>query len=66
MLIMHGDKDTAVIYNQSELLATALRKAGVPHRLHKVVNGGHGFGGADESREALFERVLTFFDEELK
>ncbi len=66
MLIMHGDKDTAVIYNQSELLAAALEKAGVPHRLHMVVNGGHGFRGADESREALFERVLTFFNEELK
>ena len=66
MLIMHGDKDAAVIFNQSELLAAALEKAGVPHRLHKVVNGGHGFGGADESREALFERVLSFFNEELK
>lgn len=66
MLIMHGDKDAAVIYNQSELLATALQKAGVPHQLHKVVNGGHGFGGADENREALFQRVLNFFNRELK
>ena len=66
MLLMHGDKDAAVIYNQSELLAAALQKAGAPSHLHKVVNGSHGFGGTDESREALFERVLNFFNEELK
>jgi acetyl esterase/lipase len=66
MLIMHGDQDGMVIYNQSEILLEALQKAGVPSSLHKVVNGDHGFRGADESPEELFARVLAFFDKELK
>jgi acetyl esterase/lipase len=66
MLLMHGDKDGLVIYNQSELLYAALQKAGVSSHLYKVVNGDHGFRGADESAEELFGRALAFFDKELK
>ena len=66
MLLMHGDNDQSVIYNQSELLYAALQKAGVESELYKVKNGGHGFRGAEESTEALFARALAFFDKELK
>lgn len=66
MLLMHGDKDGLVIYNQSELLYAALQKAGVESELYKVVNGGHGFRGADESPEALSARAIAFFDKVLK
>lgn len=66
MLLMHGDKDGLVIYNQSELLYTALQEAGVSSHLHKVVNGDHGFRGADESAAELFARVLAFFNKELR
>mgnify|MGYP002629798791 CR=1 FL=1 len=66
MLLMHGDKDELVIYNQSELLYTALQKAGVESELYKVVNGDHGFRGADESPEALSARAIAFFDKTLK
>jgi acetyl esterase/lipase len=38
-LIMHGDNDMAVCYNQSELLHDALQKASVPSTLYKVVGG---------------------------
>jgi dipeptidyl aminopeptidase/acylaminoacyl peptidase len=66
MLLMHGDNDQLVIFNQSELLYAALQKAGVKSHLHKVSKGGHGFGGTDESPEALFARALAFFDKQLK
>ena len=66
MLIMHGDDDQLVIYNQSELLFRALQKAGVDSHLHRVKGGGHGFGGAEESPQQLFARVLEFFNKELK
>jgi hypothetical protein len=31
-----------------------------------VVGGGHGFGGAKDSREELIEKSLRFFDSKLK
>jgi acetyl esterase/lipase len=66
MLLMHGDNDQSVIYNQSELLYRALQKAGVKSQLYKVKNGGHGFRNADESPEALSARAIAFFDKQLK
>lgn len=65
-LNMHGGADQAVPYNQSELLHAALEKANVPSTLYKVKKGGHGFKGATESAEALFNRAADFFDRELK
>ena len=66
MLHMHGDKDMAVPYNQSELLHAALQKAGVESTLYKVEGGGHGFRGATkDSRESLFDMVAAFFDDHL-
>lgn len=41
-LICHGDADPLVPHHQSELLETALRKAGVPVIFHTVEGGGHG------------------------
>lgn len=41
-LIVHGDSDPLVPHHQSELLAEALRKAGVPVILYTVAGGGHG------------------------
>lgn len=66
VLIMHGEVDRAVPYNQSELLYTALQEAGVESTLYKVEKGGHGFRGAVDSPEKLFRIVADFFDRELK
>lgn len=44
-LIMHGNQDNLVPYQQSELLRDALQKTGVPVTLTIVTNVGHGFGG---------------------
>lgn len=41
-LIVHGDSDPLVPHHQSELLETALRKAGVPVSFHTVKGAGHG------------------------
>jgi len=60
-LIVHGDQDPLVPYNQSELLHAALDQAGVPTELHKVVRGGHGRGGEFGSPE-LQQRVANFFE----
>ncbi len=60
-LIMHGDKDPIVPFNQSELLYEALKKAGVDVTFHTVKGGGHGFGGPEIQR-----MVDEFFDKHLK
>lgn len=60
-LIMHGNKDDIVPYQQSELLRDALQKAGVPVTFKIVEGAGHGFGGLDIDRQ-----VAAFFDQQLK
>ncbi|WP_127586031.1 alpha/beta hydrolase [Paenibacillus koleovorans] len=42
-LLLHGDVDTDVPYEQSVMMADALEQAGVPHKLITISNGGHGF-----------------------
>ena len=67
MLLMHGEKDLAVPYNQSELLFAALQKAGVESRLYKVVGGDHGFRDATrDTPESLFQMAAEFLDRHLK
>lgn len=60
-LIVHGDKDTTVPLDQSELLTAALKKAGVNVTLHVAEGQGHGLGGAELTRV-----VEEFFDRQLK
>jgi len=45
-LIMHGDRDRLVPFNQSELLYEALKRAGVKVEFVPVKGAGHGFSGA--------------------
>lgn len=49
-LLLHGDADAVVPYQQSEIMEAALRKAGVMVKLIRVPGGGHGssFPGAKE------------------
>lgn len=42
-LIIHGDRDKLVPYQQSVLLKDALEKTGVPVTFYKVEGGGHGW-----------------------
>jgi len=59
-LIMHGDKDRLVPLNQSELLAEALKRAGVQVTFRVVHGAGHGFGAPEH-----FSLVRNFFIEHL-
>jgi acetyl esterase/lipase len=66
-LIVHGDKDQTVPYNQSELLYTALQENGAVADLYCVKNGGHGFSRATEdTMEELVDMAGDFFEKHLK
>ena len=64
MLIMHGEVDQLVPFNQSELLHSALQKSNVKSTLYKVKGGDHGFRGAADSQRKLFKMVADFFDKQ--
>ena len=67
MLIMHGEKDQSVPYNQSELLYAAMQKVGLDVTLYKVVNADHGFRNAtQDSAASLFEMSAQFLEKHLK
>jgi acetyl esterase/lipase len=64
-LLLHGDQDTDVPYQQSVLMAEALKRHHVEHQLITVADGGHGFDGAngglkDPANAERFETVLDF------
>src|SRR5689334_497887 len=64
-LLLHGDHDTDVPYEQSVLMAGALQQHQIEHELITVANGGHGFDGAngglqDPANAARFAQVVAF------
>jgi dipeptidyl aminopeptidase/acylaminoacyl peptidase len=63
-LIMHGDKDPLVPLSQSEELADALKKAGVPVTLVTLKGAGHG--GKEFGTEEVSKQIGDFFDRYLK
>ncbi len=63
-LILHGDKDQTVPYNQSELLEAALKKAKVAVEFETVKGAGHG--GPAFQAAAKQKQVEEFFAEHLK
>ena len=65
-LIQHGDADLLVSFRQSEVLHTALKKAGVDSTLRIVKGGDHGFKQGEPSREKLVEEAFAFFEKHLK
>jgi len=62
-LIVHGDNDGSVPFNQSELLYEALKKAGVNVHLHVMKGADHGPPFAQPD---VIEMVANFFDHYLK
>ncbi len=67
MLIIHGEKDLSVPYNQSELLYAAMQKEGLDVTLYKVVNADHGFRNAtQDSAASLVEMSVQFLERHLK
>jgi acetyl esterase/lipase len=63
-LIVHGTKDDTVPYGQSEVLAKALKDAGVEATLLPIEGAGHG-GEGFNAREVR-EKMEKFFDLHLK
>jgi acetyl esterase/lipase len=64
-LILHGTADKLVPVAQSEMLATALKKAGVEHELIVIEGAPHTFHLQPKERD-LRPVVLAFFDKHLK
>lgn len=58
-LLMHGDRDPVVPFEQSEIMERAFRGAGVAARLLRVPGGGHGggFSGAVNPPDYMGEMV---------
>ena len=67
-LLLHGDKDTDVPFEQSVLMARELARHGVPHELITMAGRGHGFdsGMSDPHVAATFDRVLAFLNTHLR
>ena len=62
-LLLHGDIDTDVPYEQSKIMADELARVGVEHELITISGGGHGFDGAGTKDPVVanaFERAMTF------
>jgi acetyl esterase/lipase len=69
-LLLHGDKDTDVPYEQSVLMAKALERHQVEHQLVTLANRGHGFDGGRKAAEdpviaETFDRVVAFLKKHL-
>jgi len=67
-LLMHGDKDMSVAYNQAVVMFAAFQKAGVTSDFLTVPGGGHGarFRGAEEPVPDYVGRAVGWMDEHLK
>lgn len=67
-LLLHGDRDTDVPFEQSELMAHGLEKHRVKHRLIRIRGGEHGFDAnlQDPQTAKAFEDVLAFLSKHLR
>jgi acetyl esterase/lipase len=57
--VPHGDQDPLVPHHQSELLAAALKQAGVPVMFYMVKGAGHGFHDATADK-LMFEHFAKY------
>lgn len=60
-LLIHGDRDTDVPYEQSVLMDRELARHGVEHELITVEGGGHGLGNIDAATvDKTYDRAVDF------
>lgn len=67
-MLLHGDQDEDVPYQQSVMMAKELERQGVENQLLTLPGGGHGFD-EDMDKAAVqeaFGKALAFFDKHLK
>ncbi len=67
-LLLHGDRDTDVPYQQSVLMDKGLSRHQVRHELITMHGRGHGFDDEMDNRmiKDVFNKVLAFLDKHIK
>ena len=68
-ILLHGEKDTDVPFEQSVLMAEALKRHGVDYEFITNPDWGHGFdssGMEDPAVKEAFDRVLTFLEKHIR
>lgn len=64
LLMLHGQQDYQVPFEQSDTMDTALKRAGKPHRFVVVPDADHQFSGVKD-RATLLKEIETFLGEHL-
>lgn len=65
-LLIHGDKDTDVPYEQSQLMAAEFKRHKVDHQLLTIAGAEHGLAGADqEAVSAAYRTAASFLHKHL-
>ena len=65
-LLIHGDKDTDVPFEQSTLMAAELEKHKVEHRLLGIQGGEHGLAGVDpQTISGTYAAAAAFLEKHL-
>jgi dipeptidyl aminopeptidase/acylaminoacyl peptidase len=64
VLMLHGNMDAQVPFEQSTDMDDALKRAGKPHRLVEFPDGDHQFG-AEKDRAKLLHEIESFLGEHL-
>ncbi len=66
-LLIHGQTDTDVPYEESELMAAEFKRQGVPYRLIGLAGAEHGLQGGDPKEiDAAYEAAFAFLREHLE
>lgn len=66
-VLIHGDRDTDVPYEQSAMMAAEFRKHEVEHRLLRIAGGEHGLaGGKPAEIRAAYRKAFDFATRALK
>jgi dipeptidyl aminopeptidase/acylaminoacyl peptidase len=64
MLLFQGTRDPLVPHTQAYAMIEAMTRYSIPGRVELLVNGSHGWGGAD--LEHTTAQTFAFFDRHLK
>jgi dipeptidyl aminopeptidase/acylaminoacyl peptidase len=66
-ILIHGEEDTDVPFEQSLMMAEILKKQSVEHELISVPGGEHGLADADPKHiDAAYASALAFVNRYMK